>query len=73
MFYYYILILINGAERENKIYGVYEEDCNARYLTGWGWFEGEDVGQSRNDVDREANKKWSNGGVDGSKEWKDDG
>lgn len=42
------------------------------YLSGSCWFEGEDVGKGRDDVDSEANKEWSNGGVDGSKEREDD-
>lgn len=56
------------------LYGVYgEEDYRVWYLSGSRWFEGEDVGQSGDDVDGEANEKWSNGGVDGTKEWEDDG
>lgn len=43
------------------------------YLSGSSWFEGENVGQSRDDIDSEADEKWSNGGVDGSEKWEDDG
>lgn len=42
------------------------------YLSCSSWFEGEDVGQGRDDIDCEAYKEWSNGGIDGSKKWEDD-
>lgn len=43
------------------------------YLSGSSWFEGENVGKCRDDVDCEANEEWSDSGVDGPKEWEDDG
>lgn len=43
------------------------------YLTGSRWFEGEDVGQSGDDIDSETHKERSDGGVDGPKEREDDG
>lgn len=38
------------------------------YLSGRGWFEGEHVGKGRDNVNGEADKKRSNGGVNGTKE-----
>lgn len=43
------------------------------YLSSSGWFEGEDVSEGGNDVNGEADKKRSNGGVDGPKEGEDYG
>lgn len=44
-----------------------------RYLTGRGGFESENVSQSWDNIDSEANKKRSDGGVDWSKERENDG
>ena len=43
------------------------------YLSGRGWFEGEDVSEGGDDVNGEADKERANGGVDGAKEWEYDG
>lgn len=43
------------------------------YPTGSGLSVGEHMSEGGDDVDGEANKKRSNGGVDWTKEWEDDG